>query len=70
MTLLLQAQTRLADEKARFEAEETRFKADIAAANRLYVMASSLFQSFSQQRHDHLKPFEAAVADALRKAAR
>lgn len=63
---LLEAQTFLADERASFIAEEHRLKADCAAAERLQALASSLFMSFAQKRHDHLKPFVDAVTDAAK----
>ena len=66
MTDLLQAQTALADERATFEKEATDLRANCAAAERLARMASSLFMSFAQRRHDHLTPFEEAVTRAAK----
>lgn len=66
MTELIQAQTALADERAKFEDEATQLRANCAAAERLHSLASSLFGSFAQRRHDHLKPFEDRVRAAAK----
>ena len=64
MTEVQQARKVLEEKTALFESEEQELKRRIDEAIRQLDNAKSVFQSFAQRRHNHLKPFLTALSAA------